>query len=238
MYCSEEWGKVYISQKEESPLSRFLSAKRTREEARNHQLTPLSFLILAKSFYPGGKWLAAHLNLTHLPCCFCAGEWRKWLPTTIAWMSCHWRTKQCMYLWQKLVRHHPVYLTLEYITYSLPSGDSSLPTVLLSHSFTLKSFQNLIPTWDTQEIKHGRFWRQLVESGGCPHWFSIIVLYPVVLPLCRSNIQHGNPVWETFRMELSSREYELSLTSREAANAHLFWKSGCFHGIPCKYKHL
>lgn len=131
-----------------------------------------------------------------------------------------------------------MYLTLQYITYSLPSGDSSLPAVLLSHSFTLKSFQNLIPTSDTQEIKRGRFWRQLVEHGGCLPWFSIIVLYPVVLPLCRSNIQHGNPVWETCRMEPSSREYELSLTSREVAKAHLFWKLGCSHGIPCKYKHL
>lgn len=39
-------------------------------------------------------------------------------------------------------------------------------------------------------------------------------------------------------MELSFREDESSLTSGEVTNAQLFWKSGYFHGIPSKYKHL
>lgn len=57
IYCSEEWGKVSITQKEGSPMSGLLSAKRRSEEARNQQLTSLLCLILAKVFLH--KWEAA-----------------------------------------------------------------------------------------------------------------------------------------------------------------------------------
>lgn len=48
-----------------------------------------------------------------------------------------------MLMAESTVRHRPVHLTPQYIPYSLLSGYSSLPTILLSHSFTLKSFQNV-----------------------------------------------------------------------------------------------
>lgn len=44
-------------------MSRFLSARRS-EEASNQQLASLLSLILAKSFHPTGKELAAHLIST------------------------------------------------------------------------------------------------------------------------------------------------------------------------------
>lgn len=65
-----------------------------------------------------------------------------------------------MLLTEPPARHHSVCLTLQYIPCSFLWGESSLPAILLSHSFTLKSFQNLF-----QEIKYGRFWIHWVESG-------------------------------------------------------------------------
>lgn len=64
------------------------------------------------------------------------------------------------------VKRHPVHFTPQY---SHLSGDSLLPTILLSHkSEKPEVFSKFISIPYTQEIKHGRFWIHWVEYSRFP----------------------------------------------------------------------